>query len=250
MKKIFLILLLISFVFAQDLGFPSQKLPPTIRCGDNFFACLAFFFEKILKVILVLALALSTIFIAWAGILYITKGGGEEIKKIHQMLVWAAIGLIVALLSFAFVKYLEGALSRIGQPEVPSGPLEPPPRQRRWLLPYLFNFVYAQIQEPTTPETISCGPVKLPSVFAKQTLSQDVWKICLLYYVQRILSLLYVLALMLGAIFLSWAGILYITQPAKSSEIHKRLIYGVLGIVLAIFSFTIVKIIDLFFTRL
>jgi hypothetical protein len=233
MKKIFLILFLIGFVFAQDLEFPSRSLPPTIRCGNDFFGCLAFFFEKILKVILVLALALSTIFIAWAGILYITKGGRkeEDIKKIHQRLIWAAIGLIVAFLSFAFVKALEFWIS---QPEEV----------------YLFNFVYAQIQEPIAPETLSCGPVKLPSVFAKQTLSRDVWKICLLYYAQRILSLLYVLALMLGVIFLSWAGILYITQPAKSSEIHKRLIYGVLGIVLAILSFTIVKIIDLFFTKL
>jgi uncharacterized membrane protein YjfL (UPF0719 family) len=231
MKKIFLILLLISFVFAQDFGFPSQKLPPTIRCGDNFFACLAFFFEKILKIILVLALALSTIFIAWAGILYITKGGGKDVEKIHQMLIWAAIGLIVALLSFAFVKALEFWISN--------------PEEA-----YLFNFAFAQIEELSPPESLKCGPVSLPSALQRSDLSQDVWKVCMLFYVQRILSFLYVLALMLGVIFLSWAGILYITQPEKSSEIHKRLMYGVLGIVLAILSFTIVKIIDFFFTKL
>jgi uncharacterized membrane protein YjfL (UPF0719 family) len=266
MGKIFLILLLVSFVFAQDLGFPSQKLPPII-CED-VFKCVAFFFDKILKVILVLALALSTIFIAWAGILYITKGGGEEIKKIHQMLVWAAIGLIVALLSFAFVKYLEGVLSRIGQPEVPSGPLEAPPEQRKWLqpgapsgplepspgqriwlLPYLFNFVYAQIQEPIPPESLNCGGISIPSVFQGSSSGQNILMTCLLYYAQKILSLLYILALMMGVIFIALAGISYIVQPQKSKDIHQKLIYGIIGIVIAILSFTIVKIIDAFFTK-
>jgi TRAP-type C4-dicarboxylate transport system permease small subunit len=235
MAKLFLILLLISSVFAQDLGFPSQQLPPTINCGENFFACLAFFFEKILKIILVLALVLSTIFIAWAGISYITKGGGreEEIKKIHKMLVWAIIGFVVAFLSFAFVQALEFWIRNLEEESS-----------------YFFNFALAQIQEPSPPESLRCDSVSLPSVFQRSDLSQDVWKVCILFYVQRILSFLYVLALMLGVIFLAWAGILYITQPAKSSEIHKRLIYGVLGIVLAILSFTIVKIINLFFFNL
>jgi hypothetical protein len=232
MKKIFLILFLISFVFAQNLGFPSQNLPPVINCGQDFFQCLGFFFAKILRVIIVLALALSTIFIAWAGILYITKGGKkeEDIKKIHQRLIWASIGLIVAFLAFAFVKFLEVWMIK-GQV-------------------YFSNFVYAQIEEPRAPTSLKCGPVSLPSALERGSLRQDIWKTCFLFYAQRILSFLYVLALMLGVIFLSWAGILYITKPEKSSEIHKRLIYGGLGIVLAILSVTIVKIIDLFFTKL
>ena len=116
-----------NFVFAQGLGFPSLRLPPTINCGNDFFQCLGFFFEQIFKVIITLALPLSAIFIVWAGILYITKGGGkeEDIKKIHQRLVWAVIGLVVALLSFAFVRVLK---LWIEQGQV-----------------YLFNFVYAQI---------------------------------------------------------------------------------------------------------
>jgi hypothetical protein len=55
---------------------------------------------------------------------------------------------------------------------------------------------------------------------------------------------------MLGVIFLSWAGILYITKPEKGKDIHQRLIFGIVGIIIAILSFTIVKIIDLFFTKL
>ena len=230
MKGFFLILFLISFVFAQDLGFPSQKLPPII-C-DDVFTCLAFFFEKILKIILALALALSTIFIAWAGILYITKGGEkqESVSKIHTMIKWAVVGLVVAFLSFAFVKALEIWISR-GQV-------------------YLFKFVYAQIQEPSAPTSLNCGSGSLPSVFQGTASGQNIWRSCILFYVKKILSFLYIVALMLGAIFLSWSGILYITKSEKSNEIHKRLIYGVLGIIIAILSFTLVKIIDSFFTRL
>jgi uncharacterized membrane protein YjfL (UPF0719 family) len=231
MKKIFLILFLVSFVFAQDLGFPSRNLPPVINCGQDFFQCLGFFFAKILRVIIVLALVLSTIFIGWAGILYITKGGRkEDIKKIHQKLIWAAIGLIVAFLAFAFVKFLEVWMIK-GQV-------------------YFLSIVYAQIEEPRAPTSLKCGNVSLPSALEGGNLSHDIWKACILFYAQKILSFLYVLALMLGVIFLSWTGILYITQPEKSKDIHQRLIFGIVGIIIAILSFTIVKIIDLFFTKL
>jgi uncharacterized membrane protein YjfL (UPF0719 family) len=227
MGKIFLILLLVSFVFAQDLGFPSQKLPPII-CED-IFKCVAFFFDKILKVILVLALALSTIFIAWAGILYITKGGSKDVEKVHQMIAWAAIGFIVAFSSFVLVKALE-----------------------IWVIKgqvYIFNFVYAQIQEPTPQESLNCGGISIPSVFQGSSSGQNILMTCLLYYAQKILSLLYILALMMGVIFIALAGISYIVQPQKSKDIHQKLIYGIIGIVIAILSFTIVKIIDAFFTK-
>jgi len=82
------------------------------------------------------------------------------------------------------------------------------------------------------------------------SIASGLWKACLLYYTERFLSFLYILALMLGVIFLSWAGVLYITQPEKSKDIHWRLIFGILGIILALLSFAIVKIIDLFFTKL
>jgi magnesium-transporting ATPase (P-type) len=252
MKKILSFLLLVHFVFAQDSGLPFGQLPPTIVCG-SFFDCLAFFFYKILKVILALALALSAIFIAWAGILYITKGGGkdEDIKKIHQSLVWATIGLIVALLSYAFVLNLERWIRNIQQEEREQP--RPAPRPRAYQdkeynnYVYLFNFVYAQIQEPTPPQKLKCGPVYLPSVLQRSDLSGDIWKDCLIYYAERFLSFLYILALMTGVIFISWAGVLYIMQPEKSKDIHWRLVFGIFGIVLAILSFTIVKIIKLFF---
>ncbi|GIW67176.1 MAG: hypothetical protein KatS3mg096_044 [Candidatus Parcubacteria bacterium] len=230
MKKIIIGLVLFNIVLAQNLGFPSINLPPVIDCGENFFACLGFFFNKILRIIIVLALVLAAIFIAWAGILYISKGSpGEKGKEIHQKIIYAVIGLVVALLSYAFVMAIETWLTK-----------------QQIYLP--INFTYAQVTEPELPKKIAgCN---IPSVLESTNVSGAAWKDCFLYYLQRILSLLYVLAIFLGVIFLSWAGILYITKPEKSKDIHKRLIYGIIGIVIAILSFTIVKMIDLFFTKL
>jgi uncharacterized membrane protein YjfL (UPF0719 family) len=238
MKKLFfllftsLILLGPNFIFAQNLLFPSQQFPPVINCGGNFFACLGFFFQEILQIIVVLSLILATIFIAWAGILYITKGSGGKEGEIHKRIIWAAVGLVVALTAFALVRALEIWLTK-----------------NRVFHP--INIVFAQINEPSLPTRITCGPVSLPSVL-EETISsrQGIWKICILFYLQRILSFLYVLSLMLGVIFIAWAGILYITQPQKTKETHSRLRWGVIGVVVSILSFTIVKIIDLFFTRL
>ena len=229
MKKILVLLLLFSFVYAQNLDFPSQQLPPVINCGENFFACLYFFFIRVLEVILALSLVLATIFIAWAGILYITQGSsGEKGKEIHQKLIWAAVGLVVALGAFVFVQALELWIT-----------------EGLILLP--IKFVYAQITEPQPPAKLAgCN---IPSVLNSTNASGTAWKDCILFYIQRVLSFLYALALFLGVIFLAWAGILYITRPEKSKDIHKNLIYGIVGVVIAVLSLTIVKIIDLFFTE-
>ncbi len=63
---------------------------------------------------------------------------------------------------------------------------------------------------------------------------------CLLFFFDRILRILYFGALALGVIFLMWAGILYITKPLEAKNIHQRFIWGILGIIVGITSFTIV----------
>jgi len=52
--------------------------------------------------------------------------------------------------------------------------------------------------------------------------------------------MIYFAALALGVIFLMWAGILYITKPLEAKNIHQRFIWGIIGIVVGITSFTIV----------
>jgi len=63
---------------------------------------------------------------------------------------------------------------------------------------------------------------------------------CLLFFFDRALRILYFSALALGVIFLMWAGILYITKPLEAKNIHQRFIWGIIGIIVGITSFTIV----------
>jgi hypothetical protein len=63
---------------------------------------------------------------------------------------------------------------------------------------------------------------------------------CLLFFFDRALRILYFAALALGVIFLMWAGILYITKPLEAKNIHQRFIWGIIGIIVGITSFTIV----------
>ncbi len=63
---------------------------------------------------------------------------------------------------------------------------------------------------------------------------------CLLFLFDKGLRILYTLSLALGVLFLMWAGILYITKPSQVSDVHKRVQWGIIGIVVGIVSFTIV----------
>jgi TRAP-type C4-dicarboxylate transport system permease small subunit len=291
---------IIDFVFAQNQEFPYFNYPPDIQCGDNFFECLGFFFLKFLTLTIALALALATIFIAWGGIEYIVYGSNEETrKKSTQKLKWGIVGLIVALMSFAFVRFLERAIPEsfrertanlrpvvsepepnlprainieiLPQPSNPPSPVPPLPTELDFefhqspnplkttllkaLLWQLLDFVYAAekgFKEPQLPQEIKCNGEDVPSVLDGTT-SAEVWKICFIYYLNRFISFLYTTALMLGVFFLVWAGILYITgpgEPQKTKEIHNKILYGILGITLAILSFTAVKIVSFFFKGL
>lgn len=63
---------------------------------------------------------------------------------------------------------------------------------------------------------------------------------CLLFLFDRALRILYTGSLVLGVIFLMWAGILYIINPEKVTDTHKRFQWGVIGIIVSIISFSIV----------
>jgi len=63
---------------------------------------------------------------------------------------------------------------------------------------------------------------------------------CLLFFFDRALRIVYFATLALGVIFLMLAGILYITKPSDTKSIHQRLIWGIVGIIVGITSFTIV----------
>ncbi len=68
---------------------------------------------------------------------------------------------------------------------------------------------------------------------------------CLLWLLDKTLRVVYTLALFLAVIFLIWAGIIYITKPGNAPDAHKRLYYGLTGIIVAVLAFSIVQGLEL-----
>lgn len=224
----YLLFFRISMASSPSLPFPSNSSPPNLcSATTTFFGCIDNLALVVVKMIMFFAIILATIFATWSGILYIIKSADkEEISKIHQRLIWTVVGLIVALTAFVFIRILEKSIF--------SGI-------------FRLVFVYANIAQPLPPTELKCGNYNLPSIFSSGNLTSGIWQACLWFYLGQVLSLLYRIAMFLAVIFLSWAGILYITQPEKSKEVHGRLIWGIVGALIAILSFTIVKLIEAFF---
>lgn len=58
---------------------------------------------------------IATIMVIYGGFLYITSGG-EDTEKAKKVLMYAAIGIVVILISFALVNTLLGAAANTGAP--------------------------------------------------------------------------------------------------------------------------------------
>lgn len=89
------------------------NIPSVLKSTGNIPAsawrdCLAFLATKFLAFLYGLALALGVVFIIWAGILYITRGGSEEkIKAVHKKLFYATLGLIIAISARAIITLIK-----------------------------------------------------------------------------------------------------------------------------------------------
>jgi uncharacterized membrane protein YjfL (UPF0719 family) len=220
----------------MSLPFSLTSTPTDLCSTLSFGGCFLKIFSISLQVIIILAIALSIVSVSWAGVLYILKGSSkEEIDKIHQRLIWSVIGLIIALFSYALIILLKNNISELvfdfGQSKI----------------------AIAQISgQPQPPTELKCSEsgLSLPSIFSPNKPQPQIWQDCFLFYLMKIFSFLYSLALVLAAIFISWTGVLYILYPEKTKEIHSRLIWGIVGVSIAILSFTIVKLIQLFFLNI
>lgn len=102
----------VAFVHAQGGGgliSPSDQ-PQTLVAatgGTGSFKELAL---NIVNFFLFFLGFIATIMIIYGGIMYVTSGGGENVEKAKKVLIYAVIGIIVILLSFAVVNtILSGA---------------------------------------------------------------------------------------------------------------------------------------------
>lgn len=61
------------------------------------------------------------------------------------------------------------------------------------------------------------------------------------FYLAKFFNLIWPLAIFLASLMLLYAGILYITKPNDIGKAHKMLLWSLVGLVVAILSFAIVK---------
>jgi cell division protein FtsL len=124
MKKfIFLILpilLVASSVLAQTNRIPppnnvTPDIPSFFLCDPNesLFQCFMSILTLLLRIIIAIAIFFAAIMISWAGVSYITKGEAKDERgKIQEKIIYAAIGLVVALLAWGLTYLIQNIVMR------------------------------------------------------------------------------------------------------------------------------------------
>ena len=98
---------------------PEALTPPPIPTSffscfptDPLRICILRILGDILRVILVIALALAAIMIAWAGLIYLVQGANEDARKgATTRIIYAAVGLVVAFLAWVATALLARVIS-------------------------------------------------------------------------------------------------------------------------------------------
>jgi len=88
----------------------SQKveLPNPIACNDA--TCLI---GQVVRYILGSIAVVATLMFVWGGVMMMTSGGNaDQVKRAKETLVWAAIGVVVILLSWVIIKAVLQALTK------------------------------------------------------------------------------------------------------------------------------------------
>jgi hypothetical protein len=121
-KTLFIFLLFLSLFnlsFAQSLPTPTEPEPSLTlfgcNTGDPLRVCMLKIFLGILRVILTLAIILAVLFMTWAGVIYITKGSDDkERAKANNMLIYGAVGLVIAFIAYGLVVFLTNVIRGTG----------------------------------------------------------------------------------------------------------------------------------------
>lgn len=93
-----------TLVLAQTNGSTSNEvgLPNPIRCSDA--TCLV---SQVIRYILGTIAVIATLMFIWGGVMMLTSGGNaEQVKKAKETLVWATIGIVIILISWAVIRFV------------------------------------------------------------------------------------------------------------------------------------------------
>lgn len=91
-------------VQAADTGTVGEAvgLPNPIKCPDA--TCLV---SQVIRYILGIIAVIATIMFIWGGVMMLTSGGNaEQVKRAKETLVWATIGILVIMISWAVIRFV------------------------------------------------------------------------------------------------------------------------------------------------
>lgn len=78
------------------------SIPNPIKCADA--TCLA---AQVIRYVLGVIAVIATLMFVWGGIMMMTSAGNaDQVKKAKETLVWATIGIVVILGSWAIIKFV------------------------------------------------------------------------------------------------------------------------------------------------
>lgn len=82
-------------------------LPNPIKCNDA--TCLV---TQVIRYVLGIVAVIATMMFVWGGVLMLTSGGNsDQVRKAKETLTWAAIGVIVILMSWVIIKFVLQAVT-------------------------------------------------------------------------------------------------------------------------------------------
>ena len=112
MKKIITALVLIGLISMPVVGLAAKSVTGDIEDPDehpgeslNLWTSLG----KVVDYLFALLIIIATIFLVVAGILFVTaQGDPDKVKKARDFVLWALIGVIVGVLAYALVNFVQG----------------------------------------------------------------------------------------------------------------------------------------------
>jgi|GEM_PF-4115928 len=97
----------------------SMPLPIISPCDKGIGPCLLFLFDKFLRFLYTVSLAIGVIVLIIAGISYMVKT--EDVKKVHDKVKYGILGVVVAILAYTIVIAIERGFTE----ELATGPVLP-----------------------------------------------------------------------------------------------------------------------------
>ena len=209
------------YPFNQNWGiFSTNPIPVPIVCQD-FLSCSLLVFYVILKILTWLSGALAVIMFMWAGIILITDY--QKAKEVKDRLIWGILGLVLALIAWGLVKFIEFNISH-------------------GTLTFFNNIAYAQSLS-FTPPRISCARINIFDVLSGESIPPGLLGRCLLWLAMKILAVIYTVS-MLGAIgFIIYGGMKLYMKPGDQAGMN-YIIWAIIGAIVTISAYSIVKAIE------